>query len=79
MKFTGLKIEKALFGNNKGDFEGTIYFDLEQGGSIFLKIDDEYSKKFVEVALPLLDKATNEKIEIVRKEIGLLESEVSDV
>jgi len=78
MRFTGLRIEKVIFGNNKGEFEGTIYFDLEQGGSIFLKIDDEYSRKFVEVALPLLDKATNEKIEIVRKEIGLSESEVKN-
>lgn len=73
MKFEGLEIKRKLFGNNQGKFAGRIHFESNNGDDIYLNIDPEYAKKFVEVALPLFERATSEKIEIIRKELGLNE------
>ena len=73
MKFRGLEIKKETFGDNKGKFAGRIYFESNNKDSIYLNIDPEYAKKFVEVALPLFERATSEKIEIIREELGLNE------
>ena len=73
MKFRGLEIKQELFGENKGKFAGRIHFESNNNDTIFLTIDPEYAKKFVEVALPLFERATSEKIEIIREELGLNE------
>ena len=73
MKFRGLEIKQELYGENKGEFAGRIYFESNNEDSIYLNIDPEYAEKFVEVALPLFERATSEKIEIIRKELGLNE------
>ena len=73
MKFRGLEIKQETFGDNKGKFAGRIHFESNNGDDIYLNIDPEYTKKFVEVALPLLERATSEKIEIIREELGLNE------
>ena len=73
MKFKGLEIEQELYGENKGKFAGRIYFESNNKDSIYLNIDPEYAEKFVEVALPLFERATSEKIEIIREELGLNE------
>lgn len=73
MKFRGLEIKQELYGENKGKFAGIIYFKSNNKDSIYLNIDPEYAKKFIEVALPLFERATSEKIEIIRKELGLNE------
>ena len=73
MEFRGLEIKQELYGENKGKFAGRIYFESNNEDSIYLNIDPEYAKKFVEIALPLFERATNEKIEIIREELGLNE------
>lgn len=73
MKFEGLEIKQELFGKNKGKFVGRIRFESDNGDYINLNIDPEYANKFVEVALPLFERATSEKIEIIREELGLNE------
>ena len=73
MKFRGLEIKKELYGDNKGKFVGRIHFESNNEDDIYLNIDPEYAKKFVEVALPLFERATSEKIEFIRKELGLNE------
>ena len=73
MKFRGLKIEQETFGDNKGKFAGRIHFESNNKDGIYLNIDPEYAKKFIEVALPLFERATSEKIEIIREELGLNE------
>ena len=50
MKFRGLEIKQETFGNNKGKFSGRIHFESNNKDSIYLNIDQEYAKKFVEVA-----------------------------
>jgi hypothetical protein len=69
MKFVGLEIKKELFGKNEGKFIGRIYFDLKTGGEISLNIDDEFSRKIIEICIPLLTQAVNEEIEIIKEEI----------
>ena len=73
MKFRGLEIKKETFGDNKGKFAGRINFESNNKDTIYLTIDAEYAKKFIEVALPLFEIATSEKIEIIRDELGLNE------
>ena len=73
MKFRGLEIKEELYGENKGKFNGRIHFGSNNKDSIYLNIDPEYANKFVEVALPLFERATSEKIEIIREELGLNE------
>ena len=73
MKFKGLEIKQELCGENKGKFAGIIHFESNNKDSIYLNIDEEYANKFVEVALPLFERATSEKIEIIREELGLNE------
>ena len=73
MKFRGLEIKQETFGENKGRFTGRIHFESNNKDSIYLNIDTEYAKKFIEVALPLFERATSEKIEIIREELGLNE------
>ena len=73
MKFRGLEIKQETFGDNKGRFAGRIRFESNNEDSIYLNIDPEYAKKFVEVALPLFERATSEKIEIIREELGINE------
>ena len=73
MKFRGLEIKRETFGDNKGKFAGRIHFESNNKDSIYLNINPEYAKKFVEVALPLFERATSEKIEIIREELGLNE------
>lgn len=71
MKFRGLEIKEEFYGENKGKFNGRIHFESKNGDSIYLTIPPEYAKKFIEVSLPLFEKATSEKIEIIREELGL--------
>ena len=71
MKFEGLIIEKITYGKDKGKFSGRIHFGTENNDSIYLQISPEYATKFVELALPLFERATSEKIEIIREELGL--------
>lgn len=73
MKFRGLEIKQELFGDNKGKFAGQIHFVSDNNDTIYLNINPEYANKFVEVALPLFERATSEKIEIIREELGLNE------
>lgn len=73
MKFRGLEIKQETFGDNKGKFAGRIHFVSDNNDTIYLNIDPEYANKFVEVALPLFERATSEKIEIIREELGLNE------
>ena len=73
MKFRGLEIKQETFGDNKGKFAGRIHFESNNKDSLYLNINPEYAKKFVEVALPLFERATSEKIEIIREELGLNE------
>ena len=73
MKFRGLEIKQELYGENEGKFAGRIRFESNNKDSIYLNINPEYAKKFVEVALPLFERATSEKIEIIREELGLNE------
>lgn len=73
MKFRGLEIKQETFGDNKGKFAGRIHFESDNRDTIFLNINPEYAKKFIEVALPLFERATSEKIEIIREELGLNE------
>lgn len=73
MKFRGLEIKQELYGENKGRFTGRIHFESNNKDSIYLNIDQEYAKKFIEVALPLFERATSEKIEIILEELGLNE------
>ena len=73
MKFRGLEIKQETFGDNKGKFAGRIHFKSNNKDSIYLNIDPEYANKFVEVALPLFERATSEKIEIIREELELNE------
>ena len=71
MRFSGLKIEKSWRSNEDNiQFRGQISFETEDKSIIWLNIDDEWSRKFILCALPLLEKATNEKMEIIRKEIN---------
>lgn len=69
MKFKGLEIKKEIFGKNEGKFKGRIHFDLKQGGDIYLNIDDEFSRKIIEICIPILNQAVNEEIEIIKEEI----------
>ena len=70
MRFSGLKIEKSWRSDKDNiKFRGQISFETEDNSIIWLNIDDEWSRKFILCALPLLEKATNEKMEIIRKEI----------
>ena len=71
MEFRGLKIEKVLWGKRENEFRGHIEFATEHNDALYLQIDEEYANKFVEVALPLFERATSEKIEIIREELGL--------
>ena len=73
MKFRGLEIKRETFGDNKGKFAGRIHFESNNKDSIYLNINPAYANKFVEVALPLFERATSEKIEIIREELGLNE------
>ena len=73
MKFRGLEIKQELYGENKGKFAGRIHFESNNKDSVYLRIDPEYAKKFIEVALPLFKRATSEKIEVIREELGLNE------
>ena len=77
MKFKGIEIEQKGFGIDKDEFKGRIRFESDNNDYIYLKLDDEWSKKLVEVCLPLFVEAANEKIEIIKKELGLVE-EVSE-
>ena len=71
MKFTKLEIEKNQysFKGRKGAFRGKIHFDSESGDWIVLSLNDELCKKFLELSIPLFERATNEKLEIIKKEI----------
>ena len=73
MKFEGLEIKRKLYGKNEGNSAGRIDFESNNGDDIYLNIDQEYANKFVEVALSLFERATSEKIEIIREELGLNE------
>lgn len=71
MKFTGLEIKREFdFATKKHEFRGRISFDLETGGYMVLNLNDEYCRKYIELSIPLLERATNERIEIVKEEIA---------
>ena len=44
MKFRGLEIKQALYGDNKGKFVGRIHFESNNKDDIYLNIDPEYAK-----------------------------------
>lgn len=73
MKFKGIEIKEDY--SNKEKFRGRIHFETENGSDIYLSLDDVYSRKLVEVCLPLFIEATNEKIEIIKEELGLKEQQ----
>lgn len=72
MKFTKLEIEKNQysFRGRKGSFRGKVHFDSDSGDWIVLNLDDEVCRKFLELSIPLFEKAAEEKIEIIKKEIN---------
>lgn len=70
MIFSGLEIKRDYdYSAKKRLFKGRISFDIEAGGWMTVNLDDEYARKFIELSIPLLEKATNERIEIVKEEI----------
>lgn len=73
MKFEKLEIElNKNYSTKKDELKGRIRFQGEQIGDwISLGLDEEWCKKMLETSLPLIEKATNERIEIIRKEVGL--------
>ena len=79
MKFEKLEIElNKNYSTKKDELKGRIRFQGEQMGDwISLGLDEEWCKKMLEASLPLIEKATNERINIIRKEVGL-DKEVSD-
>lgn len=72
MKFTKLEIEKNQYSFNGkvGSFKGRIHFDSDSGDWIVLNLDDEVCRKFLEFSIPLFERATKEKIEIIKEEIN---------
>ena len=71
MKFKGLTIEQDTYGKDRGKFKGKIHFESDNQDSIYLRLDNEWSKKLVVVCLPLFVEATNERIEVIREELGI--------
>jgi hypothetical protein len=77
MKFEKLEIELSKnYATKKDELKGKIRFQGEQIGDwLSLALDEEWCKKMLEVSLPLIEKATNEHIEFIRKEVGLEKEE----
>lgn len=71
MKFRGITIEQEYYGKDRGKFKGRIQFESDNNDSIYLNLDNEWSKKLVDVCLPLFVEATNERIEIIKEELGI--------
>lgn len=73
MKFEKLEIElNKNYVTKKDELKGRIRFQGEQIGNwLSLSLDEEWCKKMLEASLPLIEKATNERIDIIRKEVGL--------
>lgn len=72
MKFDKLEIElDKNYSTNKHELQGTIRFRGEQCDWLTFSLDEEWCKKILEVSLPLIGEATNERIEFIRKEVGL--------
>lgn len=73
MKFEKLEIElNKNYSTKKDELIGRIRFRGERIGDwLNLGLDEEWCKKMLEASLPLIEKATNERIEFVRKEVGL--------
>lgn len=73
MKFEKLEIElDKNYLTKKDELKGRIRFRGEQLGDwINLGLDEEWCTKILEASLPLIGKATNERIEFIRKEVGL--------
>lgn len=71
MEFVKLEIEKNKysFKGKVGGFKGKIHFDSSSDDWIVLNLDDEWCRKFLELSIPLFERATNEKIEIIKEEI----------
>ena len=60
------------YSTKKDELKGRIRFQGEQIGDwISLGLDEEWCKKMIEASLPLIERATNERIEFIRKEVGL--------
>ena len=73
MKFEKLEIElNKNYVTKKDELKGRIRFQGEQTGDwLSLALDEEWCRKMLEASLPLIERATNERIEIIRKEVGL--------
>nr|DAR29725.1 MAG TPA: hypothetical protein [Caudoviricetes sp.] len=74
MKFKGLAIEeKYIQENDEWSWKmiGTITFESGKKDIITLKIEEKDVKKFIADALPLFDRCLNEKIEHIKKEVGI--------
>lgn len=73
MKFEKLEIElDKNYATKKDELQGRIRFRGEQLGDwVNLGLDEEWCKKILEVSLPLIGKATNKRIEFIRKAVGL--------
>lgn len=69
MKFEKLEIElNKNYSTKKDELKGRISFQGEQISDwISLGLDEEWCKKILEASLPLIEKATNERIAIIRK------------
>ena len=73
MKFTGIDIdEREEYSNGKWKkhFKGKITFEGEKGDEIRLALNDEDSKAFIRLALPLFERVLNEKFEGIREELN---------
>lgn len=69
MKFRCLEIEKVYYGKEKDKFRGRIGFATETDDWITLNLDDEFASKVLNECLPLFERALNEKVEIIKKEL----------
>lgn len=79
MKFEKLEIElDKNYVTKKEELKGRIRFRGEQLGDwLNFGLDEEWCKKILGASLPLIGRATNERIEFIRKEVGL-NKEVKD-
>ena len=70
MKLTKVELEKRHdFTTHKSEWKGQLSFDIEAGGWMTVYVNDEVSRKVIEICTPVFETATNERIEILKKEI----------
>ena len=79
MKLLNLNLEYQTWGENKGNYEGTIKFEDETKTEIKIVLEPELANKYVEFSIPILMAAADNAAEKFKTQLVLATTQVKQL